>query len=151
MRAAIFSIFVAAISMAGSALAQQPPARGPYLFVSDDDGVMVLIALGDRSASTAAPAATSVTMLNVNDAPVRVDGVIEADCARGVRRTQALYIFNGHAPDDNSTVLFTAPGVAWSLWGPADGPIRDLLCNNEHDPARVRPRVSDHVGRWSGR
>jgi len=148
---AVAAAIAAIAALAGAAAAQSvPPAtNGPYLWVQQDADHVVLLSTGTRHRTDMGWSATSITIMDTDaSGTLRVHGVIEADCARRIRRTAELFVYPASEMDQPITLLATVPGVDWSPSGPNDGPVMSYLCEGEIDAGHLKDRVSEQVAVW---
>jgi len=158
MRLFAVTLSFVALAFAAPAMAHQDPATrfpqdtGPYLFVADDEDILVLLAMGTREAGENTGSATSITFLSLEGTPVRADSIIRADCTAGARRTEPIYVWLDDGQEGRGTAIGSAPAIESTPWGPLDGPVRDLLCQDgAHDPARVHATVAAAAAVWRAR
>jgi hypothetical protein len=142
-------VALAFIAFGGAFAQDAPPTDGPYLWVQGEQDHVVLVATGTRHRTEIGWAATSITVFDLDGVgQVRVHAVIEADCARQIRRSETLHLFPAPEIDSPEPRTSMIPGVPWSGLGPDDGAIMAFLCEGQTDAGRTRVKVSQHVSAW---
>lgn len=144
---------LAALALSAPALAQTAPSvDGPFLYAAEEDGLIVVLAMGTRVPAAGGDSATAVTFMDYEGTRIRGDATIQADCAQGLRRSSQIHVYMAENADERGAALTVADGLDWTPWGPLDGPFRDFLCKNgAHDAAQVRAKASQHVDPWWAR
>lgn len=142
---------LAALAAPAAVMAQDTPptANGPFLFLQQEDGSLVLASMAERRPTSGGASMTTVVFMRDGEQLIRGEALTEADCARRVRRTGPIYIQYVPDGDTRTSPVAVAPEIDWSPPGPLDGPLMDYLCEDgRHDPAQVSARASTFVARW---
>jgi len=148
---ALALLALAAFAAPAAVMAQETPptANGPFLFLQQEEDVIVLASMAERRATPVGASTTTIAFLKTDAGLVRGESLTEADCTRNVRRTGPIHIQRITDPDVRGPTAATAPAIDWSEPGPLDGPLMNYLCQDgRHDPAQVRPRASAFVTPW---